>query len=179
MSGSVLVPEEHEPAKRTFSLEKGEGKLDGQIILRNCKAYHVNALTTEGFFDPFSLQLLFHLIGPRKNELNKINAPGYIILGDWKVPEIVVEARKKAAEISKTHQAKEKNPQSRKSYQMMIDYLKPVQKVLYLKSSDPKKDFSVVFGVIPNQVAQVTSPNSAMTKTIGLKNVDKCKFDVI
>ena len=179
MAGSVLNPEEHNPAKLTFTVEKGEGKLGGEVILRNCKVWHIDAFTVEGFFDPFTLQVIFHLIGPRKDEFNDASVPGYMILGDWKVPDVVLEQRKKLVELQKQYQAKETRADLRKSYQMMIDYLKPIQKVLFLKSSDPSKDFSAAFGIIPHQVDQIIKPEEHRVKSTGLKKIDKCKFDVI
>ena len=152
IAGCVADPDSRKPAKMTFKVEKGVGKLGSDIILKNCQAYQIKELTYEGFFKDSGLYVLYDLIGPRKSDLEKVASSGYAILGDWTVSKKMQDARNNCIKLQREHPADKKDKKAQESQKMMLDYLTmPGQRVLMLKSADPTNDFSLVFGLIPIQ----------------------------
>ncbi len=135
----------------TFKVEKGVGKLGNDVVLRNCSAYLIKELTYEGFFKHSGEYVLYNMIGPRKKDLEKKVSGGYAILGDWTISTKMQEARDRVVKLHEESMAQETDEQTRKSHQMMLDYLIPTQRVLILKSSDAKNDFTLAYGLTPIQ----------------------------
>ena len=64
---------------------------------------------------------------------------------------------------------------TKKSYQMMFDHLIPTQNVFMIKSSNPKHDFMVVFGLVVDQ-GNFTMSKPKNEKTKKNKKLDKVEF---
>ena len=176
IAGCVENPSNFNPKSLKFkAVSGGDATLGGETVLKKCSVYSVKEISHDGLFLPLGLNL-YHMIGPRKTDLEKELSSGYLITGEWSLPSKLVELRKEAIKKIKEERPAQPDANMLKSHQTVFDYLTPKQDVMMIKSANPKYDFMLVFGVIPVQMTSFSVAYPGHDKTAGNKKIKQVEF---
>ena len=177
IAGCVENPSKFNPKAIKFkAISGGDATLGSETVLKKCSVYSIKEISYEGLFSPTSQYLLYHMIGPRKSDLEKELSSGYLIIGEWSLPPKLGEVRKETVKTMKENMPKQQDATMKKSYKMMFDYLAPKQNVMMVKSANPKYDFMLVFGMLPDQINSFSVTQPGNEKAAGNKKIKQVEF---